>query len=33
MQRNGKSGGETEELLKLRGAALQLGISFPTIKQ
>ena len=26
-------GGRTEELLKLRDAALQLGISFPTIKQ
>src|SRR5271155_1914850 len=33
MQRNGKSGRKTEELLKLRDAALQLGISFPTIKQ
>ena len=33
MQRHGKSGRETEELLKLRDAALQLGISFPTIKQ
>ena len=33
MQRNGKSGRQTEELLKLRDAALQLGISFPTIKQ
>lgn len=33
MQSNGKSGGKTEELLKLRDAALQLGISFPTIKQ
>lgn len=33
MQRNGKSGRTTEELLKLRDAALQLGISFPTIKQ
>ncbi len=32
MQRNGKFG-KTEELLKLRDAALQLGISFPTIKQ
>jgi len=33
MQRNGKSRRKTEELLKLRDAALQLGISFPTIKQ
>ena len=33
MQRRGKSGGKTEVLLKLRDAALQLGISFPTIKQ
>lgn len=33
MQSNGKSGRKTEELLKLRDAALQLGISFPTIKQ
>jgi len=33
MQRNGKSARKTEELLKLRDAALQLGISFPTIKQ
>jgi molybdopterin-binding protein len=33
MQRNAKSGQKTEELLKLRDAALQLGISFPTIKQ
>jgi len=33
MQRNGKSGRKPEELLKLRDAALQLGISFPTIKQ
>jgi molybdopterin-binding protein len=32
MQRN-KSGPKTGELLKLRDAALQLGISFPTIKQ
>jgi molybdopterin-binding protein len=30
---NGKSGRKTEELLKLRDAALQLGVSFPTIKQ
>jgi len=33
MQKNGKSGRNTVELLKLRDAALQLGISFPTIKQ
>src|SRR6202167_4980752 len=33
MQRNGKSGRKSEELLKLRDAALQLGVSFPTIKQ
>jgi molybdopterin-binding protein len=33
MQRKGKSGRKTEELLKLGDAALQLGISFPTIKQ
>jgi len=33
MQRNGKSRRKTEEMLKLRDAALQLGISFPTIKQ
>jgi molybdopterin-binding protein len=33
MQRNDKSGRKIEELLKLRDAALQLGISFPTIKQ
>jgi len=33
MQRKGKSRGKAEELLKLRDAALQLGISFPTIKQ
>src|SRR5208337_1600708 len=33
MQRSGKSGRNAEELLKLRDAALQLGISFPTIKQ
>ena len=33
MQRNGKSARKTEELLKLRDAVLQLGISFPTIKQ
>jgi molybdopterin-binding protein len=33
MKRNGKSERKTEELLKLRDAALQLGVSFPTIKQ
>ncbi len=33
MPRVGKSGHAKEELLKLRDAALQLGISFPTIKQ
>ena len=33
MRRNGKSGRNPEELLKLRDAALQLGVSFPTIKQ
>jgi len=33
MQRNGKSGEKTEELLKLGDAVLQLGISVPTIKQ
>jgi len=33
MQKKGKSEGTIEELLKLRDAALQLGISFPTIKQ
>ncbi|MBZ5680140.1 MAG: TOBE domain-containing protein [Acidobacteriia bacterium] len=35
MQRNNKSGrkSKTEELLGVRDAALQLGISFPTIKQ
>jgi molybdopterin-binding protein len=33
MTGRGKSGQETAELLKLRDAALQLGISFPTIKQ
>ncbi|MFZ0797941.1 MAG: TOBE domain-containing protein [Terriglobales bacterium] len=33
MQRSGKYGGNFEELLMLRDAALQLGISFPTIKQ
>jgi molybdopterin-binding protein len=33
MQRKGKSGQKIGELWKLRDAALQLGISFPTIKQ
>ena len=33
MGRNVKAGGKAGELLKLRDAALQLGISFPTIKQ
>jgi molybdopterin-binding protein len=33
MPRNEQSGHKNEELLKLRDAALQLGISFPTIKQ
>src|ERR1700730_7414435 len=33
MAKNGKSGSKKEDLLKLRDAALQLGISFPTIKQ
>src|ERR1700676_1606164 len=33
MQKNGKSERTIEGLLKLRDAALQLGISFPTIKQ
>jgi molybdopterin-binding protein len=33
MARNEKTGGKDGELLKLRDAALQLGISFPTIKQ
>ena len=33
MQKNRKSGLKGGELLKLRDAALQLGISFPTIKQ
>jgi len=30
---SGETGKRNEELLKLRDAALQLGISFPTIKQ
>ena len=33
MPRNAKSERKNDELLKLRDAALQLGISFPTIKQ
>lgn len=33
IRKNGKSEGNIEGLLKLRDAALQLGISFPTIKQ
>ncbi|MGD0987513.1 MAG: TOBE domain-containing protein [Candidatus Sulfotelmatobacter sp.] len=33
MQRNKKSRNGSEEVFKLRDAALQLGISFPTIKQ
>jgi molybdopterin-binding protein len=33
MPRKGKSGRKNEELLKLRDAAVQLGVSFPTIKQ
>jgi molybdopterin-binding protein len=33
MPRKGKSGRNSESLLHLRDAALQLGISFPTIKQ
>ena len=33
MQGNDKSVRKNEDLLKLRDAALQLGISFPTIKQ
>ena len=33
MRRNAKSAQKNESLLKLRDAALQLGISFPTIKQ
>ena len=33
MPRNGKSAPKNSELLKLRDAALQLGISFHTIKQ
>jgi molybdopterin-binding protein len=33
MPRNGQSGRKNDALQKLRDAALQLGISFPTIKQ
>jgi molybdopterin-binding protein len=33
MPRKGKPGVQAAELIKLRDAALQLGISFPTIKQ
>ena len=33
MPRNGKSVQKNPELLQLRDAALQLGVSFPTIKQ
>jgi molybdopterin-binding protein len=33
MGSRGETGERNEELLKLRDAALQLGISFPTIKQ
>jgi molybdopterin-binding protein len=33
MRKNRKSGRKNEGLLKLRDAALQLGVSFPTIKQ
>src|ERR1700722_7630639 len=33
MSRKSTSAGTTEPLLKLRDAALELGISFPTIKQ
>jgi excisionase family DNA binding protein len=33
MQKNGKSEGNIEGLRKRRDATLQLGISFPTIKQ
>ncbi len=33
MPGNGQAGQKNEELLKLREAALQLGVSFPTIKQ
>ncbi len=33
MRRTGKSALKNDELLQLRDAALQLGVSFPTIKQ
>ena len=33
MAKKPKPGRKTEELLKLREAALELGVSFPTIKQ
>jgi molybdopterin-binding protein len=33
MRNTGKSGAKRGELLQLRDAALQLGVSFPTIKQ
>ena len=33
MKRKGRSGADAETLLQLRDATLQLGISFPTIKQ
>jgi molybdopterin-binding protein len=33
MRQNGESGQEDQDLLQLRDAALQLGISFPSIKQ
>lgn len=33
MQKNGKAPANIDDLLQLRDAALQLGISFPTIKQ
>src|ERR1700722_3846576 len=33
MRKNSKTGEHPEELLKLREAALELGISFPTLKQ
>ncbi|HWY02394.1 MAG TPA: TOBE domain-containing protein [Candidatus Acidoferrum sp.] len=33
MRQQVKPGGNAEEMLRLRDAALQLGISFPTIKQ
>ncbi len=33
MKKNSKSGPRNDEFLKLRDAAVQLGVSFPTIKQ